>query len=271
MHDLWEENCLPGNDNLKLAHQWEKAILTGARRVLCMTSVQADFYREKYGIESQLLPHTILPSVLANAPASMTPPTLPDPTVLCVGTLSWPMNTDAMGVFAKAAELLPSNIQCLILSRSDPAAWAAAGAANPRIAIRSASRAEVAQLVSASHILLAPLSHKNCTRDEVRTVLSTKLLEYFVSGRPILVFSPEESFHARSAREGDWGYVVDKDDPRAMADGIMKLLGDESLCARLVAGALDEAKRRNAAVYAKQLYEWTMEDAGLGLRRKGTE
>jgi glycosyltransferase involved in cell wall biosynthesis len=266
MHDLWQENWAPGSDVYALADRWEKAILTQSRRVLCMTDVQAEFYREKYGLECQLLPHTVPPATLAAAPEAMVAPSLPKPTVLVVTGLNYVMNEDAMRAFAKASELLPQDVEVLILSRTNRDVWVAANATSPRITIRSASREEVASLVSACHVLVAPLSHKNCSREEVRTVLSTKLLDYFVSGRPILVFAPADSFHARSAREGRWGLVVDQDDPRAIADGIVKLLGDEKLCAELVAGALAEARRRDAGIYARRLYDWTLADSGCSAK-----
>ena len=231
MHDLWQENWPAESEPYRLASQWEEVILTQSRRVLCMTSVQAEHYHVKYGIQCQLLPHTVPPAALAAAPGGITAPTLPQPTVLVVSGLNYAMNEDAMRALAKAAELLPEGVQVLALSRSGQAAWAAAGAASPRLAIRAASREEVAKLVSACHILVAPLSHKNCSLEEVRTVFSTKLLEYFVSGRPILVFAPADSFHARSAREGQWGLVVERDEPRAIAEGIRKLLADDALYA----------------------------------------
>ena len=37
--------------------------------------------------------------------------------------------------------------------------------------------------------------------DEVRTVFSTKLLEYLIAGRPIVVFAPHDSYHATSAQK----------------------------------------------------------------------
>ena len=115
--------------------------------------------------------------------------------------------------------------------------------------------------MSACHVLIAPLSHKNGSADEVRTVFSTKLLEYLLAGRPILVFAPRDSFHAISARERGWGLVVDEDDPQALANGIVKLLTDQPLCERLVAGALAEAKRRDACEVGRQLHNWVLEDS----------
>ena len=261
MHDLWEENSAPGSDSQKLASRWEKIILTQARRVLCMTDVQADFYRKKYGISSQLLPHTIPPQSLDAAPKGMLQATLPERTVLFVGAVSTPMNLDSLRVLAKASELLPEDVRLLFLTRATKESLADDGIASSRLAARTVSREDVGRLVSACHVLVAPLSHKNGSAEEVRTVFSTKLLEYLLSGRPILVFAPRDSFHAISARQGGWGLVVDEDDPKALADGIVKLLTDEPLCRSLVAGALAEARRRNASTFGRQLHDWVLEDA----------
>jgi len=54
--------CPYRSDSHRLARQWERTILTKARRVLCITESQADFYREKHGVTPQLLPHTVTPS-----------------------------------------------------------------------------------------------------------------------------------------------------------------------------------------------------------------
>ena len=151
------------------------------------------------------------------------------------------MNRDALAVLAQASELLPADVRLLFLTRASEAALAACGISSSRLSARCVPREEVAKALSAAHVLVAPLSHKNGGMDEVRTVFSTKLLEYLVSGRPILVFAPGDSFHAQSARTHGWGWVVDRDDPRALAAGICKLLDDESLAAGLVTAALAEA------------------------------
>jgi glycosyltransferase involved in cell wall biosynthesis len=263
MHDLWEENEAPGTAAGRLTRRWEEIILRQSRRVLCMTDAQAEFYREKYGISPQLLPHAVPPATLAAAPRALLPPTLSPRTVLFVGAVSDEMNSDALAVLVRSVEFLPADVQVLIISRISREGLLRSGVAlGPRIAARSVSREEVARLTSSCHVLFAPLSHKNCSPCEVRTVFSTKLLEYLVSGRPILVFAPADSFHAQSARRGQWGHVVDQDDPGALAAGIVELLKDEALCSRLVAGALAEARRRDAAVYAQRLYEWVREDSG---------
>jgi glycosyltransferase involved in cell wall biosynthesis len=97
---------------------------------------------------------------------------------------------------------------------------------------------------------------------EVQTVFSTKLLEYLIAGRPIVVFAPEGSYHATFARANGWGYVVTEDSPAALAAAIERVIADKNLATGLVLAALQEARSRNAKHHAKRLREWVLADVG---------
>jgi glycosyltransferase involved in cell wall biosynthesis len=94
----------------------------------------------------------------------------------------------------------------------------------------------------------------------VQTVFSTKLLEYLIAGRPILVFAPPGSYHAEAAQQRGWAYVVTEDTPEALAAGIMRVVTNESLAAAVVRGAHREAEARRARYHASRLHEWVLAD-----------
>ena len=161
------------------------------------------------------------------------------------------MNLDSLKILASASELLPSEYELLYCTSTDLATLNRLGIQSSRLRVKYVSRAEVQRLQSEAHVLVAPLSHKNCSMHEVRTVFSTKILEYLVSGRPIIVFAPEGSYHVESARKNGWGYPVTEDSPAALAAAIEKVVRDETLAARLVHGALQEARSRSATRHAE--------------------
>jgi glycosyltransferase involved in cell wall biosynthesis len=258
MHDLWIENLTPGSPLARFAEKWEPIIIREARRVLSMTEAMQKYYENKYGIRTDLLPHTIREQDYLNV--TMRPPAMPAPTVLFVGAVSPPMNLDALKVLAAASELLPTGYELLFCTSMDLQALKQQGIQSSRLRAQYVSRAEVQRLQSGAHVLIAPLSHKNGSIEEVRTVFSTKLCEYLVSGRPIIVFAPEDSYHAESARKNGWAYVVTEDSPAAVAEAIMKVVTKEDLAAGLVRGALQEAYSRSARRHAERLHEWVLED-----------
>jgi glycosyltransferase involved in cell wall biosynthesis len=225
-----------------------------------MTEAMQKYYKRKYGIQTALLPHSIREQDYLSAPVAMRPARMSKPTVLFVGAVSPSMNLDALKVLASASELLPSEYELLFCTSFDAALLNAMGIRSNRLQVKYVSRAEVQRLQAEAHVLVAPLSHKNCSPDEVRTVFSTKLLEYLISGRPIVVFAPEGSYHAESARKNGWGYVVTEDSPAALAAAITEVNTDQMLAAGLVRGALQEARSRSASFHAERLQKWVITD-----------
>ncbi len=256
MHDLWTENLRPDSAAGKFAKKWEPVILKNSAGLLCMTEAMQEHYGEKYGSVSFLLPHAISEEDFRRAPTHMVLPKLEKPTVLFVGAVDPAMNQDALKVLTAASELLPGDYQLVFCTASDADTLRNLGIASSRLQVRYVSRKEVQRLQSESHVLVAPLSHKNCSKDEVRTVFSTKLLEYLVSGRPILVFAPEDSYHVRSANNGGWAYPVTEDSPEALAKAIVEIVENPALAGRLVDGALREARSRLAKQHAHRLEQW---------------
>jgi len=261
MHDLWLENTQRGTANGRLATLWEPRILHHATRVLCMTEAMQEHYEKKYGIQSELLPHCITDRDLDSAPTALRPPQRKHPTVLFVGAVSEPMNLDALKVLAQASELLPEDYVLLFCTSSSREQLVSLGIRSSRLQVQYVSRHEVQGLQGEVDVLLAPLSHKNGSPDEVRTVFSTKLLEYLIAGRPMVVFAPHDSYHAISAQKGGWGYVVTEDSPQALAAAIQQVATNTTLAASLVQGALREAHSRRASHHANRLYEWVQRDA----------
>lgn len=260
MHDLWQEN-MPDGQAARFAAAWEPRILQQATRVLCMTEAMQKHYETKYGIQTELLPHSIPEQDYLRAPREIVPPRMAKPTMLFVGAVSPAMNLDALRVLAAASELLPPDYELLFCTATDRTELQCLGIRSSRLRVTYVSRAEVQRLQSEAHVLVAPLSHKDCSLDEVRTVFSTKLLEYLIAGRPIVVFAPAESHHATSALQHGWGYVVTEDSPAALATALVKVATDEHLAAELVRRALQEARSRDARHYAERLREWVLKDA----------
>jgi glycosyltransferase involved in cell wall biosynthesis len=261
MHDLWVENTQSGTALARFAETWEPLILRRATRVLCMTEAMQEHYAKKYGIKTYFLPHSIPEEDYRKAPGQPHAPRLPKPTVLFVGAVSPEMNLDALKVLAAASELLPVEYDLLFCTSVDLALLQRFGIRSSRLRATYVSRAEVQRLQSEAHVLVAVLSHKNGSPHEVQTVFSTKLLEYLVAGRPIVVFAPPGSYHAESARRNGWGHVVTEDSPAALAAGLLTVAKDEKLAARLVAGARREAEARRAIHHTVRLREWVLSDA----------
>ncbi|KKG87426.1 hypothetical protein DU57_02430 [Methanosarcina mazei] len=113
---------------------------------------------------------------------------------------------------------------------------------------------EMGYYLSLANILLIP--HARCMQTELDQ--PTKLFEYLVSGKPIV------SFNLKAIAEiiGKNGVLVEPDNPKALADGILSLVDNENLCGKLGAKGKIIAKKysweisakKQASLY-KELYE----------------
>jgi glycosyltransferase involved in cell wall biosynthesis len=90
-------------------------------------------------------------------------------------------------------------------------------------------------------ILLLPLAFEGPFPEIIRTATPTKLSEYLVSGRPILVVAPADSYLVRVAREHDAAEVVDRPDAALVTTAIERMVSDT---------ARREDLRRNASAAA---------------------
>jgi glycosyltransferase involved in cell wall biosynthesis len=262
MHDLWQENYPDGYYAKKLADKYEETILKTAARVFCMTDTQAKHYIDKYKINPYLLPHTIPGKNLKELHYREVHGN--EYKVMFAGGLSKVMNADALAVFSHAKKHIKQPVIFNLFTNASESDLLSYSVDVSAVNIKWVSRKEVMEEQRSSKILFAPLSHKHGSDLEVKTVFSTKLLEYLVSGRPILMFAPPDSFHSISARKNNWGLVIDNDDPELLAKGIERLLTDEVLARELVEGAFKEARERNSQRYAQQLYNYMEEDISKG-------
>ena len=260
LHEIWEEDRPAESAKAHFAKKWEPVILREATRVICMTEPTQQYYKKKYGIETDLLPHSIAEDAYLDAPTELLAPQTGNPTVLFVGGINPKFNADALKVLAAASELLPEEYELVFSTPADMRTLDHFGIHSSRLRVTFVDRQELYRFQSKAHVLIVPLSHKNCAREDVRTVFSTKLLDYFLAGRPIIVFAPEDSYHAVSATKQGWGYVVTEDSPQALATAIVKVIEDQVLAAQLVQGALREAGARRSTLYATRLQEWVAAD-----------
>ena len=64
----------------------------------------------------------------------------------------------------------------------------------------------------------------------INTSSPGKLAEFLVSGRPIIIHAPRQSYISWYARTRNFAYVVDKDDVEFLEQGLQTLLSSSSLC-----------------------------------------
>jgi len=254
LHDTWRETFRGRRRYVEqlAALLFESRVLRDADRVFTITEEARDYYKETRGIDSYVLAHAVPDGDIADGPTPSTE--VNTPAILHYAGSIYPvMNQDAVVNLVRALEYCKRPVILECFTPNGEASLAAAGIGGPRVRVRFGSKAEVMAAQRKSDIVVLPLAFQSTNPVEIRTVFPTKLLEYFVCGRPILVHAPVDSWSSRNARNNGWGAVADSAEPKALAQAIDTLLDDEEARKTLVSAAKNAARLRAASAVAAGL------------------
>lgn len=257
MHSLWEETVDTAADRT-MARLLEGRIFRDAVKVYVPTEEAARHYRAKHGFTPGLLPHAV--NLEDGAPAAGAPGDRCDPsvrTIVFTGGV-YNMNRDALEAMVRAVEGMPigpgePEIRFLVCAPNDPATLARLGIAGTRTQVRCVNTATAMRLQREADVLYVPLAFNTPWQDEIRTVFPTKVVEYVMSGTPILLHAPGDCYTVEDARRFGWAHVVATLEPAPLQEAIRRLLADRPLRERLVAGARAAAETRDARKIASEL------------------
>jgi glycosyltransferase involved in cell wall biosynthesis len=221
-----------------LARIYEPRILRHATRVFVTNPRAQAHYRDLYGIEAVVLEHSALPALPVRPKAPRA-----EPVIAYTGGVYW-AQADAIRNLVEALDTLPKASLDLATEQNE-SDLRRMDLVHGRVRIRRLTHPETTELQQSADLLFLPLSFRGRAPDLIRTAAPGKMAEYLVSGVPILVHAPADSFVSRDAREFGWGFVVDRPDPQALAEGVRTLLADNTLRERVVAKAIELANTRH--------------------------
>jgi glycosyltransferase involved in cell wall biosynthesis len=93
--------------------------------------------------------------------------------------------------------------------------------------------AEAARLQQQADILFLPYAFDSPVPEIIRTSTPSKMSDYLAAGRPILVHADADTLVCDYFRSHRCGFVVDRDEPAALAAALTKLIARPELCAEL--------------------------------------
>jgi glycosyltransferase involved in cell wall biosynthesis len=220
MDILWQEHSKGRNQ--KLAAKLEHDVIAYADQRIAITKSAAEYLEQKHGFAFQCIPHTIDATLLPDGPR---PAPEGAPTIHFAGSIYPPMNQDSverMVLATQQAKSKPRVDLCTPATLEGPLD-------QPNVSKRFLKRDELIAAQRSATILYLPMAFESDKPMMVKSNFPTKAIEYYCSGRPILVHAPADSYLATIARKHNWAYVVDEPDVSALAEGIDQLIGDHAL------------------------------------------
>lgn len=219
-----------------LALRNERAVLTEVRHLFVPNEAMSDYYRHRLGVDPIVVPNgTTIP------PFESRPLHSGEATILYTGAVYWAQR-DSLQRLVAALRSVPG-VRLEVKTNASMRELTLAGLRADHLRAPFSSQDGALQAQRNADILYLPLAFRTSANDVIRTALPAKVAEYLVSGTPILVHAPPDSYISQYARKSKWGYVVDTPDANALAAALRKLLSDSQLRSSLVSSAYDEARR----------------------------
>jgi glycosyltransferase involved in cell wall biosynthesis len=224
------------------ARQVAPFIMRHSDGIFVISEYLGELYKQRYGRDYRVL-HTATLDRVGKPPETVEMPRKNGAyTLLFTGSV-YSLNIDVFPTILKGIGLLSGvpvklHLYCWQTERQ----LSEAGINGPVVFHGSVGPEAVRQVQRDADILLVAFGFNTPYPEVCRTSFPTKVADYLISGRPIFVIAPADSYMARYFRAHRCGHVVDQNDPALIAEGLQRLTTDAAYRAELVRNAYEAAR-----------------------------
>ncbi len=242
-----------------VAKFFESKVMKFSRNIFFMTDTLKDIYIKRYPQINCNKFHTLpLPTDLVLNKRNINKIINPaEEIVICFTGAIYNAQKQAIYNLVKAINYIKSyNIKLQLITFADKEVLQRQGIQGEFIEVLRATRSEVIGYQRKADILFLPMSFLG-DKDIVTTAsIPSKLLEYIVSGTPILVHAPLYTFLGKYTKEKEFGYLVSENSFVKLAEAIEEMILNPDLQKKLVKRAEELYTIHNHKNVSKQLWEY---------------
>jgi len=256
MFDLFEEVQL---SRIKIPFcRWiERKMFKTASKVFVTTEKMGEYYRKKYNIDPEVIPHSVEnPSTYAVRKSELRRVY----NIVYTGSI-YGSQYDCIVRLINAVNSLPNINLYLYTTPRQGDLLAKNAKITKKIIISYADRKDVAEIQRNADVLFLPYTFNASYiyKLVVENQAPGKIAEYLVSGVPILLHAPAYSYLHQYNRKNDYAYSVTEPSEEALAEGILRLLKDRELREKIVKNAFMTAKLHDSKVISERLKNCLLE------------
>nr|WP_291271918.1 glycosyltransferase [Geothrix sp.] len=236
-HDLLDEVWAHTSQS-EAASRLQQAVFKEAASVLVTGQGMADHYQATLGLATRCL------QIIYPEPLELKPEPIMIADTVFVGGSVYDVNHLSLRRLLDASRV--ARLELVLATGAGQAYLERLGLVGKGLSIvKYADRGEYLKALQHQGVLGVCLNwpeESGTPEQELATAFPTKVIEYLVAGRPILVHCPEHYFLARFFREHQCGWVVSDRNPAILAEAIQDLTKDRAALVRLRSKALKAAK-----------------------------
>lgn len=234
-YDLYYGNKFPFIYRV-LAKFLEPKLFRKAEQIFVMSEALRDYYQERYKRNISVIHNSVL---VEKAREISLPKQTKMHKIVYTGSVYW-AQADAIRNLIKAVEEIKDiDIQFYLYTPHDEQYLKKQGfLKSEKIVFAEGKPSVMVEIQKTADILFVPLSFHDEYSFLINTSSPGKMAEYFVSGRPILIHAPQESYIAGYAKKHNFAIVVDEENIGKLKNAIKELITNEKLVQELTTNAL---------------------------------
>jgi glycosyltransferase involved in cell wall biosynthesis len=218
-------------------------ILLQAKNVIVMNEFAQKEYKQKYNISSKIVRNPI-PNI-EKFESNLKEITKSEIQIIYGGSISKAHFDSIKNLVSSLNKMDNKNIRFYIYTNNSKKELMTNGICGKYVIIKSyVSQKQMFKKYREASILFLPLSFNSFDQNYINTASPSKIGEYLVMGRPILVHAPKESFTSWFFTKNNCGYVVDDNNIDKLINGINELIMNKALIIQIIANARRQAKKQ---------------------------
>ncbi len=252
-YDLYIGNKLSLNHKV-FAFFIEPLIFKKAEKVFVMCEKLKEHYQQKYQREVIVINNSIPIPTEKNPSGTLNRQKIHK--MLYTGSIYWAQANAIKNVILAIEALHDMNVQLWIYTTTTTAHLHAQGIfESKKVFFAHGDPLAMTNLQRDADILFIPLSFNTNYPLLINTSIPAKTCEYLISGRPILVHAPLDSYISEYAKKYDFALVVDQPNIEKLKESITTLLTDDKTVARLTENAFKTAALNHDAKKNSKLFQ----------------
>ncbi len=222
-----------------------------ASKIIVMDEFLAEFYKQKYELQCNVLHHS---SNIGNADFLVEDKTTENDiyTIVFSGNISR-FQFDALLNLKNAIQLIPDKIRLLIYTPTREESLREMGFYGDSVLIRHCDHEVLMSELKKADILFLPLSFAHSDSIIVKAAFPSKTIDYMEALRPILIHAPLDCFIVNYAEERRFAEIVTENNAASLAKAVESLLADKKRQKELVGNSYKTLMKHRSDLKYKEL------------------
>jgi len=237
----WYGMQWPSTIRRRLALWIEKRIINGASSIIVPNQSLQEEIELYYGVHPIVIHNPSSEDSFDQGPRKVWPTYADDIRIIYTGAIYHAQMDAFMNLCHALGELSETNLSLHVYSAQDSSKLDLDGPLENITFHPHVPPEKATEIQREADILFLPLAFTSRIQEVLKTSAPGKMGEYLVSGRPILVHAPEDSFICRYFNKYECGSVVSENSPSKLLLGIQRIVDDEGFRHRIVRNALGRA------------------------------